>query len=173
MLKEFSSGEEWLELIKIDIETKYKDKQPVFIKEGKIINDKKKIADWITENLWNRLWVQYKRVNSTGYELVVVDPNPPDDICLGVVESFLDETNKYYKNAKTIQYKLGETEEIYSEEEARKKLFDFLKAGWSSLHMELTSSPQEEIFPIVKVCISEREEDLLINSGYLYFEYKG
>ena len=76
----------------------------------------------------------------------------------------------YFKNMYVLSFQINN--KTYSENEAREEFFSIFKEGWSAIYMEHPFLSSEEEYPIVDVWISEQEEDLLIDSGYLFFEYK-
>jgi len=80
--------------IKVDIEKKYGFKNAKFKINGEIVVNSQHIIDWIDDNSWDEegdvFWVKYKHVSGDFFELKAFPPDPPEGVCEGIVNAYID-----------------------------------------------------------------------------------
>lgn len=154
---------EWIHFISKDILEKYKDKNPLFIINGSSFPKERALV--IMEEYNSYDWLQYKKTTS-GYILKPFTPDPPQDICLKTIDTFIEnlETTSKVKLFNIV----GDT--LYNEKEVRQELLTMLMFSFYSKIIIDQISIKKSII-IYKISVVEDTLENMLLPGFAYLEY--
>jgi len=172
IFKEYTFGEMYLSNIESEIQESFNINNPTFLINFKPITEKATLIEWIDYRLDEKRIIKYKHLGEAFFELKDFSPNPPETICLNIVNNYLKQLREYSteRYGKEPFFKINGA--ILNENEARSQLVSTISNGSAGLDTEheLIPDPSGQNRIIYQPWFYEREAGVDLQDGYITLE---
>lgn len=166
---------EWIQATKDDIQKKYSIIDPTFIIERQSASTEE-LADWLNKYVAPPyLWVKYKHLQDTQFELFPFSPDPSDNVSQKLINDFLKDLNLSPNSLFTLnRYNIYDEDiegiTLYNEREIKHEMRFLLRKGYSKINLIKTSFSKNE-HPVFHLHIGLDTLENMLKAGYLQLEY--